>query len=480
MKTTHSPYIRTFVSLATICACLLTFLTGCSTVSITDPALMAAELNTSIQDIQSVETHISFEMQGTFKNSADYNSHSASIGSDVTIQSTYSPLAYAREGYSNILVDGVTTRENKQNYVVPDGNDYINYEYLSETGEWEMSILSHPEILMLAGKTGLIQDWTAFMSNMKHTSSTGDGTESLTLVYSGTVDSSIINQVFAEPIFGSFMTSLEWLVQDNLSCTLYVDGIQYLPKRFEVSFQNEFAVTDMVFNKATITVEYSDWNTINEISVPKQGAVMAINPDEAFYSTYYSWNLFLPYVGGQLPVGTEDPQSGQSFTADWSTFQVRIDGGMTSVPLLYEDLQKIGYDIEDKYSSYIMEPNKYVEDVIVSKGQDKIRCAFYNDDVVAQPISSCKIGAIDIRASDQPNNGIKIYLPGEITLGITRDTLESAYGAPDYAESAFSSDTLTWKGASDLQYFLAEISPITGQVIRLKIFNVATTGGVQY
>lgn len=480
MKTIRSSYIRTLISLSTTCALLLAFLAGCSTVSITDPGLMAAELNNSVQSAQSVETHITFEMQGTFKNSADYNSHNASIASDITIQSTFSPLAYAREGYSNILVDGVTTRENSQNYVVPDENDYINYEYLSETGEWEMTILSHPESLALSGKTGLLQDWTSFMSDMKHTSSSGDGTESLTLVYSGTVDSSIINQVFADPIFGSFMTSLEWLVQDNLTCTLYVDGIHYLPIRFEVSFQNEFAVTDMVFNKALITVEYSDWNTIHEISVPKQGAVMAINPDATFYSTYYSWNLFLPYVGGQTTADTEDPQPGQSFTADWDTFQIRIDGGMTSIPLLYEDLQKIGYDIEDRYSSYIMEPNKYIEDVIVSKGQDKIRCAFYNDDVVAQPITSCKIGAVDIRASDQPNNGIKIYLPGEVTLGITRDTLESAYGSPDYTESAFSSDTLTWKGASELQYFLSEISPVTGQVIRLKIFNVAATGGIQY
>ena len=479
MKTNCTHRRRRSVSLALASACILMLFSGCSGTNTTDPAVISEELTLSMAEVQSVETHITFEMQGTFKNSADYNSHSASIGSDITIQSSFSPLAYTREAYSNILVDGVTTRENAQNYVVKEGNDYLNYEYDHEKDEWSVRTLSRSDILALPGKTGIIQNWSGFMSGLSYSNAINDGDETQTLVYTGTVDSSILNEIFADPIFSTFMTSLEWLVKDSLPCTLYVDGATLLPDHFEIDFHNDFAVTDMIFNTAHLEVRYSDWNNVRDITVPKQAAVMATNPDQAFYSTYYAWNLFLPYTSNQTNTDDNPNQGSQSFTANWDTYQVRIDGGMTSIPLLFEDLQKVGYDLEDRYNNYIMEPNKYVEDVIVTKGQDKIRCTFYNDEAVAQPITSCKIGSIDIQASDIPNNGIKIYLPGEVTLGITRDTLESAYGSPDYSESAFSSDTLTWKGIDELHYFLAEISPITGQVIRLKVSNVPVTGGVQ-
>lgn len=171
--------------------------------------------------------------------------------------------------------------------------------------------------------------------------------------------------------------------------------------------------------------------------------------------------------------------SGQSFSATWDSFQVRIDGGMTKIPLSYADLEKVGYAVEESYSGLIIEPNKYKENVALVKGNDKLTVWLYNDDTVAQPVTNCKICAVDCIASQIPNNGIKLFFPGEVTLGISKDALLSAYGDPSVEKTAFSCDTYIWNGKSESQSLLAEISPVTGQVIRLRVCNIPVTGGVQ-
>ena len=152
---------------------------------------------------------------------------------------------------------------------------------------------------------------------------------------------------------------------------------------------------------------------------------------------------------------------------------------MTSIPLSYEDLEKVGYTVEEKNAGLIVEPNKYKEDVVLVKGSDKLTVWVYNDDTVAQPVTKCKVCCLDYIASQIPNNGIRIYFPGEVTLGISKEALLSAYGDPNDEQSSFSCDTYIWNGESESQSLLAEISPITGQVIRLRVCNNPITGGDQ-
>lgn len=469
---------KRFLCLVLVVSCMLSLFTGCgSSLGSNDESEVLQLLSEALAEVTTAEVSITLDMQGSISDD-NGSRHTAGINSDITICSSFDPVACHVDAYSSILVDGAMSRESVSVYIVPDGSDYTEYTYNEMEDEWTKRVLTRPEILSVPGKTGVISDWSYFMQDLSYSSTEDDGDDTETLVYTGTVDSGILNELYATGIFGSFMKSVEWLLLDDIDCTFSIDAETNLPDQIILDFTDTFTATDMSFSTATVTVQYHDWNAGEEVTIPKKYAVTAADNDEAFYSTYYAWNLFLPYVGGQIVSGTQGGV-GSSFQSEWETYQLRIDGGMTSIPFAFEELKKMGYTIDDKYDDIIIEPNQYYSGVAVNKGNDKIICTFYNEDTVAQPIVDCKIGAVDISASDQKENGIKIYLPGEVTLGITKEALLSAYGDPDDTVSGFSCDTLTWKGAGDLQSLMAEISPATGQMIRLCLQNIPVTGGAQ-
>lgn len=469
---------KRFLCLLLAASLTLSMLTACGSFSDTnDDSQTPQILSEALAQVTTSEVSITLDMQGSISDD-DGTRHTAGINSDITICSSFNPVACHVDAYSSILVDGAMSRETVSVYIVPDGLDYFEYTFHETENEWTKRVLTRPEVLSVPAKTGVISDWSYFMKDLAYSSTEDDGDETETLIYTGTVDSGILNELYATGIFGSFMKSVEWLLMDDIDCTFYVDAETNLPDKIVLEFADAFTATDMSFSVATVTVQYQDWNAGEEVTIPKKYAVTAGDNDEAFYSTYYAWNLFLPYVGGQISTGSQSGVS-SSFRSEWETYQLRIDGGMTSVPLAFEDLKKMGYSIDDKYDNIIIEPNQYYSGVVVNKNNDKICCTFYNDDTVAQPITDCKIGAVDISASDQKENGIKLYLPGEVTLGITKEALLSAYGDPDDTVSGFSCDTLTWRGTGELQSLTAEISPATGQLIRLCLQNIPVTGGAQ-
>ena len=151
---------------------------------------------------------------------------------------------------------------------------------------------------------------------------------------------------------------------------------------------------------------------------------------------------------------------------------------MTALPLNFSDLSNLGYELDPSYVARTLEANQTMERVEVHKGNDVIHCTFYNDQTNPQALTACKVVGFDLSTSQSPNNSIQVYLPGEITLGIPRDVLLSAYGTPDVSTSGFSADTYVWynKGTDGVsitqQAFLAEISPVTGLVVRLSLQNI--------
>ena len=180
-----------------------------------------------------------------------------------------------------------------------------------------------------------------------------------------------------------------------------------------------------------------------------------------------SWHLWSHFC-----VETHAKQTGNSDATHWVP-------PTTLIPILYSDLEKVGYVMDMTYNSTIIEGNLYMENVPVKKGTDTLYCTFYNPDTSPQPINSCYIGTIDLSIANNANAGIQIYLPGEVSLGVTKEALVSAYGDPDLLETAFASDTYTWNGENENQGFMAEVSPVNNQVIRLVLKNVPVTGGVQ-
>lgn len=471
------------VFLIALSICLLS---GCSGTASEDELFFE-----SVNNVQSVEASISLEMSGNvsqgggyFGSSGSYTgsqNHSASIGSDITVQATFLPHpAYHAESFSRIIVDGATTREDRETYVVPEGANYVSFDYKADTEKWQRQPMTNADAQSIRCKVAFPSDWEKFMEKMSKSSSESASNGDEIYIYTGTVNKNVLQEIFGNNIFGTFMYSVQQLLDDEINCTLRVNSVTMLPIQFDLEFEQSWTVNDMSFDTATVTVKYTNFNSIAMIEVPKKISVVADDPETEFYSTYYAWNLFLPYIGGQLSPESGSSQSGQQhFASAWDTFQIRIDGGMTKIPLPFEDLKKVGYMLNENQSSIIIEANKYLEDVVVLKGEDQIVCTFYNDDTVPQPIANCKIGSISINAADQKHNGIVIYLPGEVTLGILQENLLSAYGEATETVSAFASDTLIWKGESEQQWFEAEISPVTGRVIRLEVANIPVTGGAQ-
>lgn len=470
------------ISLSLVVVSLAIFATGCSTFDATDGEKTADAMLEVMNQVQSVETSIMLDIQGRFSNDSDTDNgpHTAAVNSTATIESSYSPLSCHSQFYSSILVDGAVSREEREFYIVPDGSDYIRYDYVPTSSEWTQSKVLRPDALSVPRKTGLIYDWKDFMRGLNYQETTSSDNGKQYAVYTGQVNKSVFQELLGNNVFGSFIYSLEWLLDDTISCTFYIDVETALPDHFVLNFADSFLPSDMTFTIAELSVNYGEWNNLKAISAPKRVTVVSSNPDAEFYSNYSAWNLFLPYIGGQMDNTSGTPgNSGQSFSATWDSFQVRIDGGMTKIPLSYADLEKVGYAVEENYSGLIIEPNKYKENVALVKGNDKLTVWLYNDDTVAQPVTNCKICAVDCIASQIPNNGIKLFFPGEVTLGISKDALLSAYGDPSVEKTAFSCDTYIWNGKSESQSLLAEISPVTGQVIRLRVCNIPVTGGVQ-
>lgn len=449
-------------------------ITGCA-----DDVVTQEETTTAILDAtnsaKSVETSISLIMDARIGSAGSVDGHAASITSDITIASNADPAAYHAEIFSRLLVDGATTRENLEYYVVPEDGDLVQYEYTEASDEWARTTLSRADAMSIATRTGVVTDWKTLLESAARTNEldTDDNDETPPdLEYTGKVDASILQEFFGNKIFGSFMHSTERLLQDSIPFVLKVDGETSLPQQLTLNFKDSFIVSDMTFDTAEVIVKYTDWNAVDEITVPKKVSIVASDPDADFYNTFFAWNLFLPYIHGQSENGGGAGNQGLSFISSWDTFQVRIDQGMTKLPLLYEDLNKLGYSIDSSASSTILEPNSYVENIPVVKGSDRLLCAFYNAETTPQPIINCSIGSIDVIASNIVQNSISVFLPGEVTLGITREALESAYGKPDESTSGFSADTYIYHGETENQQFMAEISPVTNLVIRLQLKNI--------
>lgn len=463
--------------LCSICLAIilsLSLFVGCSEEGM-DATLV--DTNALVSESTSVETSIYVELVArvnSYSNSSE--GHKASLVSDITINSNRSPLAYHAELFSRITVDDVMSKEDKEFYVVPEDDAYYKYSYLSDSDEWEMYEMSVDEVLSLPTKTGVDFDWDVLMSKLDLSSNSVELNKIDCSLYVGEIDSSILQNFFGNEVFNSFMYSVEMLLTDEIPFDLYIDNETGYPVQIEFNLADNFIVSDMTFDTAKVTVSYDNWNTVPEISVPKKVSVVAIEPIKNLYNSFYAWNLFLPYVNGITSSSGSSGGSTNTFQSLWNTYQFRLDDYLSALPITYEDLTKLGYQIDSSKSDIIVEPNQYVDKVAVFKGEDKLLCAIYNDTTAAQPITSCKIGSIDLSASNNGLNSITLYLPGEIHLGIDRESLYAAYGEPDSVTTSFAADLCTWSGEDEQHCLTVEVSPASQEVIRICLVNIPVYG----
>ena len=453
-------------------------LSGCS--DRTNSRTLTERMEEALQNVSYVESAITISLQG--KTTGSEKTHTASLVSEMNIDSSYNPIAIHGEAVSRITVDDVITREYKEVYYVPD-DDGNYYEYIIYEGENEFSksSLNEEEIIALPIKATLLRDYTTLIKNLSMSNDMILIKDRENYLFEGEVNPKLLQDIFGISIYGSFMENVEALLNQPMKCALYIDKETSLPKKLELSFADSFKVSDMSFDQALISVIYENYNQDVKIEVPNKVSFTAIDKDKGFYDTFYAWNLFLPYVNGESTVNSNGSQSASStFKSDWTSFQVRIDDGITQLPLKYEDMKKLGYKIESDYTQTLIEPNQYLDNIKLEKINDCFVCTFYNDTTTAKPITECKIGAIDLSMSNAPSNGIKLYLPGEVTLNMEKAAFIAAYGEPDKISTSFAADLLTWYGEdANNQLFEAEINAASGKIIRLHLRNIPVTGGSQ-
>lgn len=460
----------------------LSSFSGCSLAGEGEAEVIAESVQTAIAEAGSVEASIFLNIQAATSNSSSTGDHTASVEADITVLSTFAPYAYHSEAFSKILVDSITTREDAELYVVPaeNGIDYHQYEYNAANDSWSRKTLTRAEEQALSLKTCLPRNWTSFFNAITLDREDVEINSKVTNQYTGTIDSIILQEILNDGIFGSFLYNVEQLLLEGVYCTLYLEQETNLPVQLIVDFREGLNESNMSFNNATITVDYTDWGATSEISVPKKVSVVATDTQEAFYSSYYAWNLFLPYLKAATDTGTGDAAQNENFMASWNNFQIRIDNGLTSLPVPYEDLAKMGYSIDDYHKSDVIEPNKYVVNIPIYKGQDLIYCSIYNDTTAPLPITNCKIGSISIASADQEYDSISIFLPGNVQLGVTKDFVISTFGDNAEKVSEFASDTYIWRiTETENQYLKVEVNPQTNTVIRLQLTYIPVTGGEQ-
>lgn len=451
-------------------------LSGCS-----EPSTSSLEesIEEALANVTYVESAITLNLQG--QTSGTDNVHTAGLVSEINVDSSYQPIAIHGEAVSRITVDDVITREYKEIYYVSDENgDYYEYSLNEGDEEWEKTSLNEQEVMALPLKATLLRDYSSLLSTLSMSSDILLINDREHYLFEGTVEPKLLQDILGINIYGSFMTNVEALLEGDMECRLYIDKETSLPKKLEISFLDSFAVSDMSFDCASLTVVYENYNKEDRIEVPNKVSFTALNTDASFYDTFYAWNLFLPYVDGEETVSSGGETATGTFKSDWTSFQVRLDDGVTQLPLKYEDMKKLGYSIDSDYTKTLIEPNQYLDAIRLEKGNDRLVCTFYNDTTAAKPVTECKIGAIDLSISNAPSNGIKLYLPGEVTLNMTKQSLIAAYGEPDSTSTSFAADLLTWHGEDkENQLFEAEINASSGKIIRLHLRNIPVTGGSQ-
>lgn len=450
--------------------------TGCSEASTSS---LEERMEEALANVTYVESSITLNLQG--QTAGTDKVHTAGLVSEINLDSSYQPIAIHGEAVSRITVDDVITREYKEVYYVPDEhNDYYEYTLNEGEEEWSKSALNEQEIMALPVKATLLRDYSSLLSTLSLSNDMILINDREHYMLEGTVKPKLLQDILGINIYGSFMTNVEALLEGDMECILYIDKETSLPKKLELSFLDSFAVSDMTFDSANLTVIYENYNKEDRIEVPNKVSFTALNTDADFYDTFYAWNLFLPYINGEKNTGTDGEAATGTFKSDWKSFQVRLDDGVTQLPLKYEDMKKLGYSIDSDSTQILIEPNQYLNNIKLEKSDDILICTFYNDTTAAKPITDCKIGAIDLSISNAPSNGIKLYLPGEVTLNMTKQSLIAAYGEPDKTSTSFAADLLTWHGEDkENQLFEAEVSATSGKIIRLHIRNIPVTGGSQ-
>ncbi len=158
---------------------------------------------------------------------------------------------------------------------------------------------------------------------------------------------------------------------------------------------------------------------------------------------------------------------------DWQSFQFAIDGKVLTLPCSYEDIQALGFSVEDYMLDETLKNNQYTGIYYVEDNEGRsFYISFLNVSGSDKPIRECDVYRVEF---DDFYDLPAVEICGGLTLGMTPDEVKELEGnEPDYEYSSKESDYQSieyyYNGRSD--YGGLDVTITEGKVSVIELENL--------
>lgn len=189
---------------------------------------------------------------------------------------------------------------------------------------------------------------------------------------------------------------------------------------------------------STVTLIYNltdgDWE-LGKCSVELAGGALTTDPEETKTpdDTEEDQTVKEDDTGKEDPVQepeTEDDHGAVTLSDNWKDFTFEMSGVVYQLPCAYQVFVDNGWTLDADYSGFNTDTELAgysYETGYLTNGAVRIYVYFINMGGNAKAVGNCKIGAVQVDASDNVN----LKLAGGITCLSTEEEIEAVYGAPD-------------------------------------------------
>lgn len=260
----------------------------------------------------------------------------------------------------------------------------------------------------------------------------------------------------------------------EIPCTIAVYRDRILPAKITMDMSEFMEMAD-VESKFRMEVEYLEYNTVDEIKIPKEAAsAEEADPlyDDSEWDDDYEWDD--DFDGDDDSEWDDDDTRGGSDTftgagteGDWQSHSIQINDKMLTIPCSPKELEALGLTLNTEYlivdestiiAPYGLEIVKY-EDA----RENTLFVIMANTGAEPMPLKDCQIGGIT--AYDYYVEGMDVRLPGGIQIGSSIEDVLKVYGEADDVHEGEDSDTYYWYGDEDfISCCTIETDPETGSV----------------
>lgn len=201
---------------------------------------------------------------------------------------------------------------------------------------------------------------------------------------------------------------MEFYQDSGLPARMYMDMGDMLEELMKQALKTQdtsmFGDVEFNINEFSMEVEYLEYDHLKEIKLPADLEAYIKDAD----------------IG--LKDGTENPQG------QWSDFKFNYVGKTYALPMAYNDVVAMGFDINsslDKEAMVTAGESSYID---VVNGDGKMMTLTFNneDGTMDKPVVECPITGVSVSSYDN-GSGMDIALSGGVTLGMSEAELNDVY-----------------------------------------------------